>query len=95
VFYATAYHLFAGRVVVLDTCRADRAGVLSWLARTGFPRRGAYLTPAAATPPGFFIKPYLAEVYYRVDPATHAAAWDGTTQFGNPVTVTERDGFRG
>jgi len=94
-YYATAYHLSGSRVVVLGTHRADLAGVRAWLDRTGYARRGSYLTPAAGTAPGFYAKPYLSDVYYRIDPATGAAAWDGATQFGDPVAVTERDGFRG
>jgi hypothetical protein len=95
VYYATAYRLHGGRVVVLGTHRSDLPGVRAWLTDTGFSLSGAYLAPTSGTPPGFFVKPYAADVYYRIDPTTRAAEWDGTTRFGEPVTVTERDGFQG
>jgi hypothetical protein len=94
-YYATAYYVQGPRVVVLGTHRSDRAGVRKWLAAAGHPRSGAYLTPAPGTAAGFYAKPYDADVYYRIDPGTGAAAWDGRTRFGDPRPVTERDGFRG
>jgi hypothetical protein len=93
--YATAYTLQGSRIVILGTHRSDRRGVRAWLAAAGHPRSGAYLTPAPGTPPGFYVKPYVADVYYRIDPETGGAVWDGRTKFGNPITVTERVGFGG
>jgi hypothetical protein len=94
-WYATAYRLQGSQVVVLGTCRSDLTGVRVWLTAAGHPRSGAYLTPAAGTAPGFYVKPYLADVYYRIDPGSGTAAGDGRAKFGEPRTVTERDGFRG
>lgn len=95
VCYAAAFSLQGSRLAVLGTHRSDRAGVRKWLAAAGLPRFGAYLTPAAGTAPGFYAKPYLSDVYYRIDPATGDVAWDGRAAFGEPRPVTERDGFRG
>ncbi|MEO2091922.1 MAG: hypothetical protein ABGY75_20915, partial [Gemmataceae bacterium] len=93
-WYATAYRLQGSQVVVLGTCRSDPTGVRGWLTAAGRPRAGAYLTPAAGTAPGFYVKPYISDVYYRIDPGSGAAVWDGDAVFGEPRTVTERDGFR-
>ena len=95
VWYATAYRLQGSQVFVLGTCRTDLPGVRAWLTAAGLPRSGAYLTPAAGTAPGFYVKPYLTDVYYRIDPGTGVAVWDGNAKFEEPRTVTERDGFRG
>lgn len=95
VCYATAYVLRGSRVVVLGTHRSNRAGIREWLAEAGHPRFGAYLPPAPGAAPGFYVKPYVADVYYRIDPETGGAAWDGLTKFDAPIPVTERDGFRG
>jgi hypothetical protein len=94
VYYATAYHLYGGRIVVQGTHQSDLDGVRMWLTAHGYPRGGAYLSPAAGTAPGYYVKPYVADAYYRIDPATRTAAWDGTTQFGESAPVTEGDGFR-
>ncbi|HVK19266.1 MAG TPA: hypothetical protein VM533_20195, partial [Fimbriiglobus sp.] len=59
-----------------------------------FSRDGAYLSPAAGTTPGYYVKPYIADAYYRIEPATRTATWDGSTQFGEPAPVTEGEGFR-
>ena len=55
---------------------------------------GARLPSAAGTAPGYYVKPYVADAYYRIDPAARTAAWDGSTQFGESAPVTEGDGFR-
>ena len=94
VYYATAYHLFGGRIVVRGTHRSDLAGVRRWLAATGYPPDGAFLTPAAGTAPGFYVKPYFADGYYRVDPATNTATWDGESRFGDPRQTTDRASSR-
>ncbi|QEL20509.1 hypothetical protein [Limnoglobus roseus] len=94
VFYAATYRVQGNQVVLLGTHKSDRGGVRAWLRRNGYAASGAYLFPAAGTLPGFFMKPYASDLYYRVDPATGQADGDALTEFGDPVTVTERDGFR-
>lgn len=51
--------------------------------------------PAVDTNPGFYVKPFVSDSYYWIDPITKIAESIGQSQFGNPRTVTELDGFRG
>ena len=94
VYYATAYHLFGDRIVVQGTHHADLPGVRRWLTANGYSRDGALLTPEDGTAAGFYVKPYYADGYYRVDPAANTAAWDGGARFGDPTPVTDRASFR-